>query len=210
MPQIHATGTYETFTRAERAVVTARVSVASADRARSIADATALHNWIAGRAQQLRDGGDATWYAADAPSTWARKSYQEGKGSKVFIEHVTTSRVRIKLSNLALVGPLVEELSNAGAETDVNWALTEVTKRSREREARKAAVCAAREVADDYAEALGERIVRVVSISDSPQGHGYGGPMMRSVAADFASGGAEVSVSEIAVNATVQGVFESE
>ena len=81
MPQIHATGTYETFTRAERAVVTARVSVASADRARSIADATALHNWIAGRAQQLRDGGDATWYAADAPSTWARKSYQEGNKS---------------------------------------------------------------------------------------------------------------------------------
>ena len=210
MPQIHATGTYETFTRAERAVVTARVSVASADRGRSIADATALHNWIAAKAQQLRDSGDATWHAADAPSTWARKSYQEGKGSKVFIEHVTTSRVRVKLSNLALVGPLVEELSNAGAETDVSWALTEATKRLREREARKAAVGAAREVADDYADALGEKIVRVVSISDSPQGNGYGGPMMRSVAADYASGGAEVSVAEITVSASVQGVFESE
>lgn len=210
MPQIHATGTHETFTRAERATVTARISIASADRCRSIADATALHNWIAARAQQLRDSGDATWYSADAPSTWARKSYQEGKGQKVLIEHVTTSSVRVKLSNLALVGAFVEELSSAGAETSVIWALTDATRRVREREARKAAVGAAREVADDYADALGEKIVRVVSISDGAQGPGHGGSMMRAMAADYASGGAEVSVSEITVSASVSGVFESE
>lgn len=210
MPQIHATGTSESHIQAERATITSRVSVVSTDRARGIADATALHNWVVQKAQQLRDNGDATWHSADAPSTWARKSYQEGKVKKVVIEHVTTSSVRIKLSNLELVGPLVEELSNAGAETDVSWALTDATKRAHEREARKAAVGAAREVAEDYADALGERIARVVSISDGPQGGGYPGPMMRAASADFSGGRAEVTVGEITVRATVQGVFESE
>ena len=209
MTQIHATGTHESHYRAERATVSARVSIASTDRARSISDATALHNWIAARAQQLRDSGDATWHSADAPSTSVRKSYQEGKGSKVVIEHVTTSRVRIKLSNLEFVGALVEELSNAGAATDVGWALTEATKRERERQARKAAVGAARAIADDYADALGERVVRVVSISDGPQNFGYAGATMRSASADFSGESAEVTVAEITVSASVQGVFES-
>ena len=68
MTQIHATGTHESHHRAERATVLARVTIASTDRARSISDATALHNWIAARAQQLRDSGDATWHSADAPN----------------------------------------------------------------------------------------------------------------------------------------------
>lgn len=210
MTQIHATGTHESHHRAERATVLARVTIASTDRARSISDATVLHNWIAARAQQLRDSGDATWHSADAPSTSVRKSYQQGKGSKVIIEHVTMSRIQIKLSNLELVGALVEELSNAGASTDVTWALTEVTKRAREREARKAAVGEAREVANDYADALGERVARVVSISDGPQNFGYVGGVARSAAASFSADSAEVSIAEITVSASVQGVFESE
>lgn len=156
MSQIHATGTHESHYRAERATITARVSVASTDRGQSMADATALHNRIAARAQQLRSSGDATWHAADAPSTWARKSYQEGESSKVIVEHVTSSRVRITLSQLDIVGALVEELSSAGAETEVQWALTDASRRACERTARKAAVGAAREIADDYADALGE------------------------------------------------------
>lgn len=209
MTEIHATGTNESHYRAERATVTARVSVTSTDRSRSISDATSLHNWIAVRAKQLRESGDATWHAAEAPSTWARKSYQEGKSSKVIIEHVTSSRVLIKLSNLDLVGALVEELSSAGAKTDVSWTLTEATRRSRERQARKAAVGAAREIAADYADALNEKIVRVVSISDGPQNFGFAGGVARSAAASMSSEAAEVSVAEITVSASVQGVFES-
>lgn len=207
MPQIHATGTKESFYRAERATITARVSVVSTDRSRSIADATSLHNWVAGRAQQLRSSGDATWHAADAPTTSSRKSYAEGNKSKVIIEHVTSSRVLIKLSNLDIVAALVAELSEAGAETNVSWALTDASKRAHERTARKGAVGAARAIADDYADALGEKIVRVVSISDSSGG--YGGPMQARFSADSAGGSAEVTVAEITVSATVQGVFES-
>lgn len=209
MTTIHATGTRESHHRAERATVTARVFLVSQDRARSIEGATRLHNRIAARAQQLRDAGDATWLAADPISTWARKSYQEGSKSKVVVEHVTQSRVRIKLANLELVGPLVAELAEAGAETDVSWSLTEAFRRRCERAARKAAVGAAREVAEDYADALGERIVRVVSISDAPETSSFGGPQARFAAAS-AGGSAEVTVAEITVSASVQGVFETE
>lgn len=209
MTTIHATGTRESHHRAERATVTARVFIVSQDRARSIEGATHLHNRIAARAQQLRDAGDATWHAADPISTWARKSYQEGSKSKVVVEHVTQSRVRIKLANLELVGPLVAELAEAGAETDVSWSLTEAFRRQCERAARKAAVGAAREVAEDYADALGERIVRVVSISDAPETPSFGGPQARFAAAS-AGGSAEVTVAEITVSALVQGVFETE
>lgn len=204
MTTIQATGTSESHYRAERATITARISITSRARSESIAAASELHNRIAARAQQLRDSGDATWHAADPISTMARKTYEQGTKSKVVIEHVTTSRVRVKLSNLGLVGAVVTELAEAGAATDVDWALTETTKRQCERHARKAAVGEARRIADDYAEALGERIERVVSISDSRGG--YGG-----VQARFASAGAEaeVSIAEITVSASVTGEFET-
>ena len=64
-------------------------------------------------------------------------------------------------------------------------------------------------VAEDYADALGERIVRVVSISDAPETPSFGGPQARFAAAS-AGGSAEVTVAEITVSASVQGVFESE
>jgi uncharacterized protein YggE len=208
MTAIHATGTSESHHRAERATITARISLVSRDRARSIEEATRLHNRIVARAQQLRDSGDATWHSADPISTWTRKSYEEGAKSKVIVEHVTSSRVRIKLANLELVSPLVTELAEAGAQTDVNWSLTEAFERQCEQTARKEAVGAARRIADDYAEALGERITRVVSISDAPTS--FGGPQARFAVAAMDSAAAEVTVAEITVSATVQGEFASE
>lgn len=206
MTLIHATGTSEFHYRAERATITARVGIASPDRSTSISRATELHNQIATRAQQLRDSGDATWHAADAISSVARKSYEPGSKSKVVIEHFTSSRVRIKLSNLELVGPLVSELASIGAETNVDWSLTETFRRKCERHARKAAVGEARRIADDYADALGEGISRVISISDAPPG--FGGAQAR-----FAASGAndpEVTIAEITVSASVKGEFTTE
>ncbi|HIY66351.1 MAG TPA: SIMPL domain-containing protein [Candidatus Agrococcus pullicola] len=205
MTLIHAVGTSESHYRAERATVTARISISSADRAESIAKATALHNRVAGRAQELRAGGDATWHAADPLSTWARKSFAEGSKSKVIIEHITSSVVRVKLSNLSIVGEIVAELAAAGAETRVDWSLTEDFKRQCERRARTAAVGEARQVADDYAEALGERVERVVSISDAQAG--FGGAHPRAGAAGSAE--AQVTVAEITVRASVKGEFET-
>lgn len=209
MTSIHATGTSTAHYPAERATVTARVSVTSRDRASSIDQATRLHNALVARAVQLRDGGDATWYAADPISTWAQKNYDQGYDSKPTIEHATSSSVRVKLSNLELVSALVEEFSQAGASTDVDWSLTEESLREREREARRAAVAEARAVAEDYADALGERIAKVVSISDTRDAPFVGGPRFAAAARMDASAPAEVTIAEITVSASVQGVFES-
>lgn len=209
MTQIQATGTSEAFYRAERATVEAHVSIVSKDRSRSIARAAALHNRVAARGAELRASGDATFHSADAPTTWVRKSYAEGNDSRVIIEHVTSSVVQIKLSNLDLVADLVAELSESGAQTYVSWSLTDASLREHERRARKAAVGVAREIADDYADALGEKVVRVVSVSDTQQSFMH----MRAVGQagdNFISGSpAEVTVEEITVSASVQGVFES-
>ncbi|MFV0432911.1 MAG: SIMPL domain-containing protein [Leucobacter sp.] len=208
MTTIHATGTSEIHLRAERATVTAGVSVTSRDRAESIAAATRLHNWVVQRAEQLRASGDATWHAADPVSTWSHKSYAEGTEQTVVIDHTTSSRVRVKLSNLDLVSEFVTELSEAGLQTDVAWSLTEASRRACERRARKAAVDEARAVADDYAEALGQRIAAVVSISDAPVGGGF--PVQaRFAAASFEGESAAVTVAEITVSATVAGVYEA-
>lgn len=209
MTTIHATGTGETHVLAERATITAIVSVTSRNRSESIAAATRLHNWAVQRAEQLRAAGDATWHAADPITTWSYKSYADGKPKQVIMEHRTSSRVRVKLSNLSLVGALVAELAEAGLTTQVDWALTEASRRVHERRMRKAAVEEARAVAEDYAEALGQRIAGVVSISDaSTSGPGPERAVARSAAAPGAA--AEVTIAEITVTATVAGVYEAE
>lgn len=207
MTTIHATGTAETHLLAERATITALVSVTSRDRSGSIDAATRLHNWLVQRAEQLRGSRDATWHSADPITTWSYKSYAEGKPKQIVFEHRTSSRVRVKLSNLSLVGALVTELAEAGVTTDVDWSLTENTRRVYERRMRKAAVESARETANDYAEALGQRIESVVSISDTPVGGGAPAAFARSAAA---AGASEVTVAEITVSATVSGVYEAE
>lgn len=207
MTTIHATGTAETHVLAERATITALVSVTSRDRSGSIDAATRLHNWLVQRAEQLRGSRDATWHSADPITTWSYKSYAEGKPKQIVFEHRTSSRVRVKLSNLSLVGALVSELAEAGATTDVDWSLTENTRRVYERRMRKAAVESARETANDYAEALDQRIESVVSISDTPVGGGAPAAFARSAAA---AGASEVTVAEITVSATVSGVYEAE
>lgn len=207
MTTIHATGTAETHVLAERATITALVSVTSRDRSGSIDAATRLHNWLVQRAEQLRGSRDATWHSADPITTWSYKSYAEGKPKQIVFEHRTSSRVRVKLSNLSLVGALVTELAEAGVTTDVDWSLTENTRRVYERRMRKAAVESARETANDYAEALDQRIESVVSISDTPVGGGAPAAFARSAAA---AGASEVTVAEITVSATVSGVYEAE
>lgn len=128
----------------------------------------------------------------------------------MIVEHITTSQVRVKLANLERVSDLVTEFAEAGAHTSVDWTLTVNARRAHEKSARKAAVGEAREIAEDYASALGERVVRVVTISDSQQ-PAFGGPGVRAMSA--AAGGvqetAEVTIPEITVSATVAGEFES-
>ncbi|MGY5764756.1 SIMPL domain-containing protein [Brachybacterium sp. DNPG3] len=212
MTTIQARGEHESHHVAERATITARISIASEDRERSIAEATALHGRIMGIARDLREQGAATWHAGEPIRTYGTRTYREGKSRRVVIEHRTTSAVRVKVSDLEQVSTLVTLLAEMGATTDVDWSLTEASRREHEKAARRSAVRVAREIAGDYAEALGERVGLVVSISDVPGG-GAIAPMaasMRMVAGGAgAVEAAEVTIAEITVRAEVTGLFET-
>src|SRR5690625_965724 len=158
MTTIIATGTSSDHYLAERATITAWVSVASQDRDVSIRQGTDQHHRIRTFAEELRNRGDATWHRAHSLSTYARKTYAEGTSKKIVMEHVTTSRVEVKLSNLSIVGEVLDRLAHWGFETNVEWALTEAFRNECERRARIAAVMEARTIAEDYASALGEHI----------------------------------------------------
>ncbi|MFT4233877.1 MAG: SIMPL domain-containing protein [Microbacterium sp.] len=210
MTTIHAQGTSEAFYTAERATITISVSVTSASRAHSIETATALHNRIVARAVALRESNDATWHSADPIHTYAFKTLRKGSKSQVDIEHRTASTVRVKLQNLELVSDLVTEMAYEGVTTNVDWTLTEEFRKRVEKDARRDAVHQARAVADDYAEALGETIDHVVSISDVVGGDTADfrpRTMMRAQA--FSTESAEVTIPEITVSATVTGVFDT-
>lgn len=210
MTTIHATGTSSTKHRAERATISAHISVTEESRSDSITKATNLHNSLLARAKQLAERGEAGRYEADPISTYARNSFGEGSGSgsETRIEYTTSSIVRIELTNLEIVSELVLELAEAGAQTSVSWSLTEASREQHLRTARKAAVTEARSVADDYAQALGETVESVTSISDTREGSFGAAP--RFAMADMAHGAsAEITIAEIEVTASVVGVFES-
>lgn len=209
MTTIHASGTSTQQVPAELATIHARVSATSTDRSLSIADATRTHNWLVERARTLQESGDAISFGAAPISTWAQKSYAEGSERRVVIDYQTSSRVSIKLTNLNIVSAVVAVIAEAGVETSVDWSLTDESQREREREVRKAAVGEARAVADDYADALGERIVRVVGVSDAPGGSIGPAPRLRAMAAAYEAA-PEVTIAEITVSATVSGVYETD
>lgn len=124
------------------------------------------------------------------------------------MEYQTSSTVQIKLANLSLVSSIVTDLAEDGVSTDVEWSLTEVTKRQVEKQARKAAVVEAGNIAQDYADALGQRIVKAVKLSDiaTPRKS----PSSRfSDELGYFSGSAEVTVAEITVSSTVVGDYKS-
>lgn len=209
MTTIHATGTSTMHFRAERATITARVAATSRSRSASIDEATRIHNATVRRAEQLRASGDATWHAADPITTWAHKTYAEGSKKQVVIEHTTSSRVRIKLANLDLVSELVTGLAEDGLSTEVTWALTEASRRLHEQRVRAAAVGEARLIAEDYATALGTRIGTVVSVSDAQPAAFPAQPRFAAAGA-AGDGSAGITVEEIAVSATVSGVYETD
>lgn len=204
MTVITTVGTAERHLSAERATLVARVSVSDADRTTAIAAATALHNRLAARAGELHAAGDATWHHASTLSTGVHQ-WVDNDGS-LHREHVTTSSVQVKLSNLDRVADTVEQLSAMGASVHASWALTEVTRTRVTREIRAAAVSDARVEADDFASALGTTIARVVTLRASGAGPGPVG--LRSAA--MASGeSAEVSIPDITVRVEVTAEFET-
>ncbi|MDZ8201476.1 SIMPL domain-containing protein [Microbacterium sp. SSW1-59] len=204
MTVITTVGSAERHIAAERATLIARVSVSHHDRGTAMAEGTALHNRLAARAGELHASGDATWHHASTLSTGIRQ-WIDNDGSP-HREHVASSSVQVKLSNLDRVAGTVEELSAMGASVHTSWALTEVTRMRVTREIRAAAVSDARVEADDFAAALGTTVARVATLRSGEAGPA---PMGLRSAAMSAGESAEVSVPDITVRVEVTAEFET-
>jgi len=201
MTLITVEGLGERHLRAERATLTAQISIAHHDRAESIASGTAAHTRIAQVAARLRESGAATWHSIDPVATNVRT--WTDKNGKKHQDHVTGGAVRIKLGQLSRVADEAAQLSALGATVSTSWALTDATKHRTTRELRSTAVHDARTKADDFASALGTQVAAVVRVVDkadyNPQG-------MRG-----ASGGHqdELTIPEITVRVSITGEYET-
>ncbi len=202
MTLITVSGLGERHVRAERATLTATVSVAHERRDRSMTLGQAAHTRLAERAAALRGTGAATWHSVDVLSTRVRV-WTDKDGTK-HQDHLTTGTVRIKLARLDLVGDVVAELSALGATVSTAWALTESRRNDLTREMRVWAVRDARAKADDFAAALGSVVKRVVTVRES---QAPGAPGVRGSQTGSAD---DLTIPEITVAVSVSADFETD
>ena len=80
--------------------------------------------------------------------------------------YVATNRLELRLRDLEKAPELIDALFTAGANEVDGPDLAVSEPRRVEREARRAAIAAAREEAETYAEALGMRVARVIRVSE--------------------------------------------
>lgn len=187
---------------AERASLTARISIGSRNREESIQKAAAVHNQLVAEAQSLRASGAATWHQADPSTTWVRQWVDNSNVTRT--EHVTSSVVRVKLAALNLVPEVVERWSTLGANVQTDWALTEATKATHIRQLRSHAVADARAKANDFAKALDQQVVGVAALRETQD---YAGPTVRGASA--AAGAPEVTIAEITLTVSITVNFET-
>lgn len=203
MTKITSTGTTEHHYKAERATVVISVTTRHESRSKAIAQTTDAHNEAMRLVRLLESEGRATWVKGDPISTSQQQVKQEGSDTWRNV-YVSSSRVMVKLQDLAYVSGFVTDLQEKGYGTSVSWSLTEVTRKTRTSEVRRRAVQKAREVAEEYADALGHEIIAVKSISDVDVQKPYAG-----MARGAASSVAEVTIPEITISAAVIGVYKS-
>lgn len=208
MTSIHAAGTAELRIAAEHAIVSCHVAATSTSRESSIREATALHTRVIEHCRVLQQRGWADAVTATAISTETRRNYGQGSPDEVTTDYRTTSRLTVTLTHLDAVSELATEFAEWGVETHVTWALTDETRRRAEREARIAAVAESRQIAEDYAYALGVTIAEVVSLTDSRDTDMQPRVRMAAMSSE-AVGGAEVTVADITVTASVVGSYEA-
>lgn len=93
--------------------------------------------------------------------------------------YVATNRLELRLRDLAKAAQIVDSLFQAGANSVQGPRFSLADPKPAQREARRAAIAAARAEADTYAEALGMRIARVLRVSERGSFEsGFGGDIV--------------------------------
>jgi uncharacterized protein len=97
---------------------------------------------------------------------------REGREPRI-TGYVATNSLELRLRDLSRAGEAVDALFAAGANTVEGPRFSLSDPRPAQREARRAAVAAAREQAETYAEALGVRLERVIQLAERGEVEAY-------------------------------------
>lgn len=204
MTKITATGTSVRHYAAERATVSIGIAVTHESRNEAIGAAATLHNEALRLGRLLEDDRRATFVKGLPPQTYASTRDDGHERTPVF---VSRSTVLVKLSDLSYVSEFVNDLQTKGYTANVSWSLTKRSTEEHTSTVRRRAVEKAAAVADDYATALGTSVGKVVSISDViVETRTFSGAVDRKAGAAPV---AEVTIPEIAVSASVVGVYKT-
>jgi hypothetical protein len=95
----------------------------------------------------------------------AARAEREGRGPRI-LGYVASNKLELRLRDLARAPDLIDALFSAGANSVQGPRFSLANPAPAQRLARRAAVAAAREEADTYAEALGMRVSRVLRVSE--------------------------------------------
>lgn len=204
MIEITVSGSAEERVAADQAQIVATVSVNDSSRESALDEVATIQASLMDRAKALVSEGVASNYASDPVSTYSN-SWRNDQGETT-VEHHAQSTVRILLTALERVGELAAELTDLGANTQVNWQLSQDRRTGLTRSLRSVAVGDARAAAEDYAEAVGAGSIQMVSLRD---GSGGGGVRPAHMAdARFAMASApEVTLGEVTVSVGLEATF---
>lgn len=126
----------------------------------------------------------------------------------VIVGYQASNQVTVRFRDIAKSGTILDALVKEGS-NQINGPMLTIDKpEAAQDEARVAAIKAARGRADLYANALGMKVVRIVSISES---EGYSGgpvPVMAMRAMDAGAAKTEIMPGEQAISVNVSVVFE--
>lgn len=205
MIEITVSGSAEERVSANQAQIVASVSVNDASRVAALEQVAEIQARLVDRAKALVAAGSASKYASEAVSTYSN-SWRDEQG-KAAVEHHAQTSVRLLLTALDLVGELAAELTDMGANTQVNWELSQELRADLTRNLRSIAVGDARAAAQDYADAIGAGSIQIVSLRDG-RGGGSVRPMgMPMSDARFAMAAPEVTLGEVSVGVNVEVTF---
>lgn len=203
MTQITAIGQSTREYDAERATIQVFITNVAPNREEAWDEAHRLQSGVLSIARRLEAEGSTTFLKAEAPTV---SSYLDPDTKEW--SYTVRSLVIVKLSDLERVSAVVSEITAVGdlVSPRVSWSLTEDSLRTLTSERRVRAVQKARDIAEDYASAIGENISSVVSIK----------PLNASSAFRGAVGEAktgirdvvfEITIPKISVSASVEVVY---
>lgn len=162
-------GSAEEYLAPERAVVSLQVGLEGRDKAAVIAGTQRGADRVTAEIVALHDpvGGPVTWYSRSGMANSSHRPWNE-QGKQLPLVYTAWVRLEVKFADFeALAGWVDRVIALEGVRLqEIDWRLTESTERRASARVRRAAVVAARDKAQAYADSLDLGPVTPVALAD--------------------------------------------